>query len=254
MVSDGAGGATVVWSDGRNGVAADLSQDIYAQHVLNTGAITGPLNGMPVLTGGTASFPHGVRDGGVGMTVFWMDRRDSSTIGYDVYAQHVVNRPGLAVDPSWPVAGFVVSNAVADQLVPTGAWLGGTGVEVTWEDRRNFATNGMDVYANRLTTPVTGVGPDLPAPFELGVIAPNPSRDGMRITFSLSRAVNVRIEVFDLSGRHVRTIVSGMQSPGRHDVTWNGVSAERAAVAAGVYLVSMRADGFRVTRRAMLLH
>jgi len=253
MVSDGSGGATVFWADGRNGVAADLSQDLYAQHVLSTGAFTGPMNGMAVLTGGTGSFPRGIRDGGAGLTIFWMDRRDSLTNGYDAYAQHVVIRPNLAVDPSWPIGGFLVSNAASDQFSPSGAWIGGSAAILTWQDRRNVASTGEDVYANRLAIPVTSVGPDLPAPFELGVIAPNPSHDGMRISFSLSRAVSVRVDVFDLSGRHVRTIVSGMHSPGRHDVTWDGTGAERASVGAGVYLVSMRADGFRATRRAMLL-
>src|SRR5262245_57928113 len=46
VASDGTGGAFLAWQDYRNGATSD----IYAQHVLATGAVTGPANGVPVCT------------------------------------------------------------------------------------------------------------------------------------------------------------------------------------------------------------
>ena len=253
MVPDGAGGAIVTWADGRDGISPDFSQDIYAQHVLYTSAIAGPANGLAVLTGATGAFPHEVTDGAAGISVFWTDRRDSSTIGFDVYAQHVLTSPSLAVDSSWPAGGLAVSAVAGDQWIPTAVWNGGLGAIVTWGDRRNYATTGYDIYAEALTKRAAGVGATTQPPFALNALTPNPFWDAMTISLSLAQSVSVRLEVFDLSGRRVRTIVSGMQSAGRHDVQWDGTSDDGTALRAGVYLVSVRGGGFSATRRATLL-
>ena len=146
-----------------------------------------------------------------------------------------------------------MSAVAGDQWIPTAVWKGGLGAIVTWGDRRNYATTGYDIYAEALTKRAAGVGATTQPPFALNALTPNPFWDAMTISLSLAQSANVRLEVFDLSGRRVRTIVSGMQSAGRHDVQWDGTSDDGTALRAGVYLVSVRGGGFSATRRAMLL-
>jgi len=63
----------------------------------------------------------------------------------------------------------------------------------------------------------------------------------------------VRVEVFDVRGRRVMTLLDAARPPGRHVVSWQGRSNEGQAVSTGVYFVVMEAEGFRATKRIALL-
>ncbi len=51
---------------------------------------------------------------------------------------------------------------------------------------------------------------------------PNPFNPQTVITFSLPRAQDVRLRIYDISGRLVRTLVRGRLEAGSHEVTWKG--------------------------------
>lgn len=75
---------------------------------------------------------------------------------------------------------------------------------------------------------------------------PNPFNPTTTVVFEVARAGRVSLEVVDLKGRRVATLVSSVQAAGRHEVTWHGTDDGGGAVASGVYLLRMRALG--VTR------
>jgi hypothetical protein len=77
---------------------------------------------------------------------------------------------------------------------------------------------------------------------------PNPFNPSTRIGFALERTAEVRIEVYDLKGRRVDTVLHEVRSAGTHTVDY-----EPRDLASGVYLVLMRAEDFRATRRIMLI-
>lgn len=142
IVPDGASGAIVVWCDAR----AVSSFDIYAQHVLASGAVdpAWPANGRAVCAApGSQWFPSVASDGAGGAIVAWHDQRDVQS---DIYAQHVL-ASGL-VDPAWPANGLLVCGAPGSQeevqLVPDG----GGGALLVWGDARGGA--GIDVYAHHV--------------------------------------------------------------------------------------------------------
>lgn len=107
----------------------------------------------------------------------------------------------------------------------------------------------------RTMTPVTGVGdlPAQPAVFALRPAVPNPSRSGARVAFDLTRDGPVSLEVFDVAGRLVRTLVQGPRPAGVHEVSWNGDDDAGHAVAAGVYLYRLRGEGLELTRRLVIV-
>jgi len=82
---------------------------------------------------------------------------------------------------------------------------------------------------------------------------------GTTINFALPMPANVKLNVYDMSGRLVRTLATGEISVGRHVVPWNGRDNFNRAVAAGAYLYQLVAeteDGkilFSQTRRMTLL-
>jgi immune inhibitor A len=77
---------------------------------------------------------------------------------------------------------------------------------------------------------------------------PNPFNPATTIRFGLPRATDVTVEIFDVLGRKLTTLMSGNQSAGVHTATWNG-----ADYATGVYFVRLRAGQDVLMRKMMLL-
>ncbi|HWR83361.1 MAG TPA: dockerin type I domain-containing protein [Candidatus Deferrimicrobium sp.] len=93
----------------------------------------------------------------------------------------------------------------------------------------------------------------LPAEFALHQSYPNPFNPSTQISFSLPNAGRVALEVFNLLGQHVVTLVDEFREAGAHSVTWDGTDAQGQPVSTGVYLYRLEASGFSATRKMMLL-
>ena len=63
----------------------------------------------------------------------------------------------------------------------------------------------------------------------------------------------VRLEVFNVLGQHIATLVDGQQSSGSHTARWDGTDAAGQAVAAGVYLYRLSGEGVQATRSMVLV-
>ncbi len=81
---------------------------------------------------------------------------------------------------------------------------------------------------------------------------PNPFRAATHVAYALHRPAHVRVEVFDLRGRLVRTCVDAQQGPGRYGFDWNGTDRRGAPVAAGSYFYRLSAGDVVQTRRMIL--
>ena len=66
---------------------------------------------------------------------------------------------------------------------------------------------------------------------------PNPASGSVSITYALPTTGPVSLEIYDVSGRRVDSLVHAVQSPGRHDVTWNGEEGGSLTSASGTYFV-----------------
>jgi hypothetical protein len=96
---------------------------------------------------------------------------------------------------------------------------------------------------------------DLPLPerFALHLGAPNPFRDRTEIRFDVpGGGGEVRIDLFDVVGRHVRTLVDGPASPGRQVVVWDRRDDRGNAVGLGIYLCRMDAPHYTETRKLVV--
>ena len=143
LVSDGAGGAIVAWTEHEGFSELD---NIYAQRVDGSGVRQWAAEGTFICTAyDNQEDPTIVSDGTGGAILTWTDARDSiNGFGFDLYAQRV-NASGA---PQWEPNGVAVCRAANDQahqeIVPDGAG----GVIVAWDDRRNGADT--DIYAQAL--------------------------------------------------------------------------------------------------------
>jgi hypothetical protein len=96
-------------------------------------------------------------------------------------------------------------------------------------------------------------GPGLPVRFALLQNRPNPFTGGATIGFELPRTERVRLEVFDLQGRQVRTLADGGYPAGRWSVDWDRRDDRGRRASPGIYLYRMSAGTFREQRKMVLL-
>jgi flagellar hook assembly protein FlgD len=96
--------------------------------------------------------------------------------------------------------------------------------------------------------------PDVPTSYALMQNHPNPFNPTTVIDYDVPGAgSNVTLRIYDVSGRLVRTLVDGFETPGRKTVTWDGVNNSGRTVATGVYFYRMAAPGFEKTRKMVMM-
>jgi hypothetical protein len=83
----------------------------------------------------------------------------------------------------------------------------------------------------------------IPSHFTVLQGVPNPFSSTVRIGFGIPAAGVVKIEVYDVAGRRLATLLDGEQSPGFHSVIWDGRTAQGERVAPGVYFTRVRYNG-----------
>jgi len=82
---------------------------------------------------------------------------------------------------------------------------------------------------------------------------PNPFNPSTSISFSLGVSGFVNIDVYNVRGQRVRSLVSGVYEAGVHNVVWNGVSDDGRSVGSGVYFYRMVSDGYTGVKKMLLL-
>ncbi len=82
--------------------------------------------------------------------------------------------------------------------------------------------------------------------------APNPFASSTMVNFSLAGPTAVKVEVFDITGRKISTLVDGPMAAGAHAVSWSGTDASGGKVASGLYYSRLTADG-RTQQKAMMI-
>ncbi len=96
-------------------------------------------------------------------------------------------------------------------------------------------------------------GADIPAVTKLIGNHPNPFNPSTRISFSLREAGMVQLEIFNLLGQKVKTLVNEPYQAGNHDVTWNGQDDMGRDVGSGLYLYKLKTGRYTSTKKMLLL-
>ncbi len=82
---------------------------------------------------------------------------------------------------------------------------------------------------------------------------PNPSDAGSEITFSLPSPADVRIDIYNMRGQKVATLLDRHVTAGDHSVRWDGRDSRGVDVGSGVYFCRVEADGFDDTAKMVLI-
>ncbi|MBU1677136.1 PQQ-binding-like beta-propeller repeat protein, partial [bacterium] len=87
----------------------------------------------------------------------------------------------------------------------------------------------------------------------LRVLSSRPGGSHTRIGFNLPRAETVRLSIYDLGGRLVRSLLSQACSAGRQEVIWDGKDASGRLSASGIYLARMTAGSVALTEKIVVV-
>lgn len=100
----------------------------------------------------------------------------------------------------------------------------------------------------------TGVpGSEFGRKLELAQNRPNPFNPKTAIAFNLPQAADVRLEIYDVAGRKVTTLVDRRLTAGPHTYEWNGLNRNGERVASGVYFYRLAADERVLSKKMVLL-
>jgi len=73
------------------------------------------------------------------------------------------------------------------------------------------------------------------------------------IEYALPEASHVRIEIYNLAGQRIKTLISSYHNPGRYKVYWDGTDDNGLKVASGVYIYRLVAGNNIVAKKMLLL-
>jgi len=104
-------------------------------------------------------------------------------------------------------------------------------------------------------SPIAQEDSRFPREFFLSGALPNPFNMATSFKFGVPREKGglVTIEIFDQTGKKVKSLFNRQTEPGFYSVTWNGTDDENNTVAAGIYFARFTSGGFTETKRAVLV-
>lgn len=116
---------------------------------------------------------------------------------------------------------------------------------------------GFDIdgyYWNDPANPgITGLTGALPDEYALEQNYPNPFNPTTSISYQLPEAAKVSLNIYDMSGQLVKTLVDEEQSADSYIISWDATNKAGSKVANGIYFYKLRAGNFTQTRRMVLL-
>ncbi|MCK4575642.1 S8 family peptidase, partial [candidate division WOR-3 bacterium] len=83
---------------------------------------------------------------------------------------------------------------------------------------------------------------------------PNPARNAASVRFSLPRKGHISLDVYDVTGRNVSTIVNGEFNSGTHSIVWNRKDNKGVKVPQGIYFIRLKAEGMEAQGKLILLN
>lgn len=112
-----------------------------------------------------------------------------------------------------------------------------------------------ETYALKLTSGTLSLGnrtqDATESPLSLS-IGPNPFNPTCRISFTLQKKSDFRLEVYDAEGRLVRKLTEGEKGPGRHASAWDAVDSRGRKAGSGIYLFRLSANGDVLFQKGVL--
>ena len=96
-------------------------------------------------------------------------------------------------------------------------------------------------------------GRSIPTEYALDQNWPNPFNPATTLKYSLPKAGEVTLNVFNILGQQVTTLVNGFQEAGTYEVIWNGTDDAGDNVASGIYFYRVKVNDFTQTKKMLMV-
>lgn len=157
--------------------------------------------------------------------------------------------PWLGVSPTGGSLAQGASQPLTLSFDTTGM---GSGLYHAWAVVVHNATGSPSVVPVDLTVQTYVAGVPVPNVFALRGNSPNPFNPSTKLSFSLAKGGAAVVDVLDLQGHVVRTLLNGTYAAGEQSVVWDGRDDSGRAVASGTYLARLRAENQVSTHKMVL--
>ena len=140
----------------------------------------------------------------------------------------------------------ITSTLYVDLAVPPGTYI--YYVTAMYGTHESIPSNEVEV--------VIGVESDsnlLPAVTKLGGNYPNPFNPTTEISYAMSNAGHIMIDIYNVKGELVKTLVNREVATGNHSIIWNGENNSGKPVTSGLYLYKMKTGTYVSTKKMILL-
>ncbi|MBA7599166.1 hypothetical protein ES703_06193 [subsurface metagenome] len=121
--------------------------------------------------------------------------------------------------------------------------LGIVEVEPLWEGEEEKGKGG-EMLSGEGTTPLI---------YSLKHPSPNPFINNTTIAYSITKPGNVSLNIYDISGRFIKTLVDEKKDAGVYSVRWNGSDDDKRQVAIGVYFIRLTSGDFTSVKKVILV-
>ena len=94
---------------------------------------------------------------------------------------------------------------------------------------------------------------NIPSNFRLEQNYPNPFNPSTAIQFQIPKTTEVQLDIYNMLGQKIRTLVNQTFLPGVHSSVWDGTNENGIGVSAGLYFYQLRTNDYLETRKMILL-
>ena len=94
---------------------------------------------------------------------------------------------------------------------------------------------------------------DYPVSSEIFQNYPNPFNSSTKIDYVVKEQSGVRVDIYNVSGQLIRTLINEVQPEGNHSVAWDGLDNSNTKVSSGQYHYQIKIDNFVQTKKMILL-
>jgi len=123
----------------------------------------------------------------------------------------------------------------------------------SWLNSFSAASDSAGEFDIEIPAIRTSVEDVAPRQLRLNANYPNPFNPSTTIEYELPEPGNVRLDIFNILGQQIRTLVDGWEDTGMHQVTWDGRDDRGNGVGAGLYLYRLQALGTSISRKMLLI-
>ncbi|MDP4193131.1 MAG: CotH kinase family protein, partial [Bacteroidota bacterium] len=148
----------------------------------------------------------------------------------------------------WPVLGqyvwpnYFIGQTYESEINYLKSWIKG---RLAWLDANMYGQQTAEVAQTNAQSQNMS--------FRLEQNFPNPFNPETTIGFSLEKAGNVNLSIYNILGRKVKTLINEMMGEGTHKVVWKGVDDSGRRVPSGVYFYRLESNGNSFIKRMILL-